>query len=76
MGYVNQEIEKQITTDVDALKYKEIQSYYKYINYLQKCGISNKYQYILELISLIDIYSTLDEKKFYYKQFYLNNEEN
>lgn len=71
MEYVNQEIESRVLTDVDALKYKTIKEYMELIQNLE-VGRKLKYQHILELISLIDIYSELDDKRIFYKQFYLN----
>lgn len=74
MEYVNQFIENRIVTDVGALKYKAIQQYMTLINYLAK-GHKKDYQHILEIISLIDIYSELD-KRTYYKELYLNGHYN
>ena len=71
MEYVNNTIEKQISTDVDALKYKAIKEFDCLIELMKK-GVHPDYQNILEIISLIDIYSTLDYKREYYKEFYLN----
>ena len=71
MEYVNNTIEKQISTDVDALKYKAIKEF-DYLIELMKKGIHPDYQNILEIISLIDVYSILDYKRKYYKEFYLN----
>lgn len=71
MEYVNHSIEKLIVTDVDALKYKAIKDYMQLIWHLQ-IGKKINYQNILEIMSLIDIYSELDTKSIYYKQFYLN----
>lgn len=71
MAYVNQNIKSQIKTNVDALKYRAIQKYMDWIKQLEK-GYKPNYQEILEIISLVDIYSTLDEKKKYYKDFYIN----
>lgn len=72
MEYVNQTIESLIQTDVDALKYKEIKLFLKYLDRLE-IGYKDNYQDILELISMIDIYSELDNRKYNYKEFYLNN---
>lgn len=71
MEYVNPIIEKQLGTDVDVLKYKAIQNYMKLIWCLQK-GKKISYQSILEIMSLIDIYSELDNKRIYYKDYYRN----
>lgn len=71
MEYVNPIIEKQFGTDVDVLKYKAIQNYMKLIWCLQK-GKKIPYQSILEIMSLIDIYSELDNKRIYYKEYYRN----
>lgn len=71
MEYVNQFIENRLLTDVDVLKYKVIQDYMTLINALER-GYKLKHQSILEMISLIDIYSELDNKRIYYKEFYLN----
>ena len=71
MEYVNPNIELLISTDVDALKYQSIKWFENLICDLQK-GYKKDYQNILEIISLIDIYSVLDDKKKYYKEFYLN----
>lgn len=71
MEYVNPIIEKQLGTDVDVLKYKAIQNYMKLVWCLQK-GKKISYQSILEIMSLIDIYSELDNKRIYYKDYYRN----
>lgn len=71
MGYVNSNIEERLGTDVDVLKYEAIQRYMKLIQYLE-IGRKIDYQNILEIISLIDIYSELGSKTTYYKEFYLN----
>lgn len=71
MEYVNPTIERQLNTDVDVLKYKAIQNYMHLIQCLQK-GKKLPYQSILELLSLIDIYSELDNKRIYYKEYYRN----
>lgn len=71
MEYVNQIIEDRLLTDVDVLKYKAIQNYMTLMSYLEK-GHKVEYQNILEIISLVDIYSELDNKRIYYKEFYLN----
>lgn len=71
MEYVNPIIENQLVTDVDVLKYKAIQNYMKLIWCLQK-GKKISYQSILEIMSLIDIYSELDNKRIYYKDYYRN----
>lgn len=71
MEYVNPTIENQLGTDVDVLKYKAIKIYMDIIYNLER-GKKINYQNILEVISLIDIYSELDNKKLYYKQYYLN----
>lgn len=71
MEYVNPIIENQLVTDVAVLKYKAIQNYMKLIWCLQK-GKKISYQSILEIISLIDIYSELDNKRIYYKDYYRN----
>lgn len=71
MEYVNPIIENQLTTDVDVLKYKAIQNYMKLVWCLQK-GKKIPYQSILEIMSLIDIYSELDNKRIYYKDYYRN----
>lgn len=71
MEYVNPIIENQLVTDVAVLKYKAIQNYMKLIWCLQK-GKKISYQSILEIMSLIDIYSELDNKRIYYKDFYRN----
>lgn len=71
MEYVNPIIEKQLGTDVAVLKYKAIQNYMKLIWCLQK-GKKISYQSILEIMSLIDIYSELDNKRIYYKEYYRN----
>lgn len=66
--YVNQNIQQQLLTDVDALKYKTIQKYMELINCLQ-LGKSYNYQTILELLSLVDILEVIDNK---YVNYYLN----
>ena len=66
--YVNQNIQQQLETTADALKYKSIQKYMELISCLQ-LGKSYKYQSILELISLIDIQEVVDKK---YVDYYLN----
>lgn len=71
MEYVNPIIENQLVTDVAVLKYKAIQNYMKLIWCLQK-GKKIPYQSILEIMSLIDIYSELDNKRIYYKDYYRN----
>lgn len=71
MEYANPIIENLIKTDVDALKYKAIQNYMKLVWCLQK-GKKISYQSILEIMSLIDIYSELDNKRIYYKEYYKN----
>lgn len=71
MEYVNQVIENRLLTDADVLKYKVIQDYMTLIDALER-GYKLKHQSILEMISLIDIYSELDNKRIYYKEFYLN----
>lgn len=71
MEYVNPIIENRLATDVDAIKYKAIQNYMNLVSHLEK-GSRIDYQNILELISLIDVYSELDHRKVYYKEFYLN----
>lgn len=71
MEYVNPIIENQLVTDVAVLKYKAIQNYMKLIWCLQK-GKKIPYQSILEIMSLIDIYSELDNKRIYYKEYYRN----
>lgn len=71
MEYVNPIIENQLVTDVAVLKYKAIQNYMKLIWCLQK-GKKISYQSILEIMSLIDIYSELDNKRIYYKDYYRN----
>lgn len=71
MEYVNPIIENQLVTDVAVLKYKAIQNYMKLIWCLQK-GKKISYQSILEIMSLIDIYSELDNKRIYYKEYYRN----
>lgn len=71
MEYVNPIIENQLKTDVDVLKYKAIQNYMKFIWRLQK-GKKISYNSILEIMSLIDIYSELDNKRIYYKEYYKN----
>lgn len=71
MEYVNQEIENRLVTDVDVLKYKAIKEYMNIIYNLER-GRKINHQNVLELMSLIDIYSELDTKRMYYKQFYLN----
>lgn len=71
MEYVNPIIEQRIVTDVDALKYKTIQNYMYFLKCL-RAGHKIKYQNILDKISLIDIYSELDKKAIYYKEFQLN----
>lgn len=70
MEYVNHNIESLLTTDVDVLKYKVIKEYFKLVNKLSK-GRTSNYQNILEMISLIDIYTEIDKAK-YYKEFYIN----
>lgn len=71
MEYVNQVIENRLATDVDVLKYKAIQSYVNLIAHLER-GYRIDYQNILEIMSLIDIYSELDSRRIYYKEFYIN----
>lgn len=71
MEYVNLTIENQLGTDVDVLKYKAIKDYMFIVYNLEK-GRKIDYQHLLEIISLIDIYSELDTQKLYYKEFYLN----
>lgn len=71
MEYVNLEIENILVTDVDVLKYKAIKNYMYLVYNLQK-GRKTDYQNVLEIMSLIDIYSELDNKNIYYKEFYLN----
>lgn len=66
--YVNQNIQQQIATTVDALKYKSIQRYMDLLNCLQ-LGKPYKYQTILELMCLIDIQEVVDNK---YANYYLN----
>lgn len=75
MEYVNQVIENRLSTDVDVLKYKAIQNYVNLISHLE-IGIKLNYQNILEIISLIDVYSELDNKRIYYKEFYINGYNN
>lgn len=70
MEYVNSIIETQLKSDVDVLKYKAIQKYFGLLSHLER-GHRIDYQEILELISLIDIYSELDHKKIYYKGLYI-----
>lgn len=76
MEYVNQAIENRLSTDVDVLKYKAIQLYANVIAHLEKKAVKLDYQNILEIISLIDIYSELDNLRIYYKEFYLNEYSN
>ena len=71
MEYVNQYIENRLSSDVDALKYKAIKGYMNLLSQLES-GRYTDYQNILEMMSLIDIYSELDNKRIYYKEFYLN----
>lgn len=66
--YVNQNIQQQIVTTADALKYKSIQKYMDFVNCLQ-LGKPYNYQTILELLSLIDIQEVVDSK---YVNYYLN----
>lgn len=73
MEYVNPIIENMIESDVDALKYKAIQNYMHLIHQLQ-IGRKIDYQSILEIMSLVDIYSELDNKSLYYKQYYINEQ--
>ena len=75
MSYINNDIEGLNLTEIGALKYKAIQQYMNLIQCLEK-GIKIPYQDILEIISLIDIYSELDNKRIYYKDFYLNEYSN
>ena len=65
---MDQVIENRLSTDVDVLKYKAIQNYVNLISHLE-IGIKLNYQNILEIISLIDVYSELDNKRIYYKIF-------
>lgn len=71
MEYVNSTIQSLIKTDVDALKYKAIQKYMVLVKYLE-LGKKVDQQDILEIISLIDVYSELDSRRIYYKEYYLN----
>lgn len=66
--YVNQNIQPQIVTTADALKYKAIQKYMELISCLQ-LGKSYDYQTILELLSLVDVQEVVDNK---YINYYLN----
>lgn len=75
MNYVNIDIESLDLSDIGQLKYKAIQRYMNFISQLEK-GIKIDYQNILEIISLIDIYSELDRKGDFYKDFYLNGYSN
>ena len=75
MEYVNSTIEKMIASDVDALKYKAIKNYMCLLHELQM-GKRVNYQSILEIMSLVDIYSELDKKSIYYKQYYINEQYN
>lgn len=71
MNYINNDIEILNLDDLGHLKYKAIQKYMHFIQCLEK-GIKISYQDILEIISLIDVYSELDNKRIYYKDYYLN----
>lgn len=75
MNYVNSDIESLNLSDLGKLKYKAIQRYMNLIHYLER-GIKLDYQDILEIMSLIDIYSELDKKGIFYKEFYLNGYSN
>lgn len=71
MSYINSDIEGLNLSDLGSLKYKAIKNYMYLIQQLE-LGRKTDYQNILEIISLIDIYSELDNKRTYYKEFYLN----